>query len=48
MRTPGRRPRSRPKSFASKEKAEAYAKANNIKKYTIKELSARKFVIVTE
>jgi len=48
MRTQGRRPRARSKSFVSHEKAEAWAKEQKIKKYTIKALSAHKYTVVSE
>lgn len=45
MRTPQRRPRARPKTFSSKEKAEKYAKENDMKDYEIFQMNSHKFRI---
>lgn len=48
MREQGRRPRSRPKTFKTEEKAVEYAKANKISNYKITKLSDHKFRIDKE
>lgn len=45
QRTPVRRPRARPKTFSTEEKAQAYAKENKLKDFSITRLSDHKFRI---
>ncbi|MFC1775111.1 hypothetical protein ACFLZN_02235 [Nanoarchaeota archaeon] len=44
-RNPERRPRSRPKTFKTKEAAEKYATEHKIAKYEVEKLSNHKFRI---